>query len=34
MEGFGASAPDTVLYERFGITAAHAAARARSLLGP
>ena len=33
MEGFGASAPDTVLYERFGITAAHAAARARALIG-
>ena len=33
MEGFGASAPDKVLYEKFGITAAHAAARARALLG-
>lgn len=32
MEGFGASAPDTVLYERFGITAEAVAARARALL--
>jgi transketolase len=33
MEGFGASAPDRVLYEKFGITAAATAARARALLG-
>ena len=33
MTGFGASAPDTVLYQRFGITAADTAARARALLG-
>ena len=32
MTGFGASAPDTVLYQRFGITAADTAARARALL--
>ncbi len=33
MTGFGASAPDKVLYEKFGITAANAAAQARALLG-
>jgi transketolase len=33
MEGFGASAPDRVLYEKFGITPAATAARARALLG-
>ncbi|MCC7321278.1 MAG: transketolase [Rubellimicrobium sp.] len=33
MTGFGASAPDTVLYEKFGITAAATVARARALLG-
>jgi transketolase len=32
MTGFGASAPDTVLYQRFGITAADTTARARALL--
>ena len=33
MSGFGASAPDKVLYEQFGITAAAAVARAKVLLG-
>jgi transketolase len=33
MTGFGASAPDKVLYEKFGITAAAVAARAKALLG-
>ena len=33
MTGFGASAPDTVLYEKFGITADNAAAKAKALLG-
>ena len=32
MTGFGASAPDTVLYEQFGITAAATAAKVKSLL--
>ncbi len=32
MEGFGASAPAEVLYEKFGITAAGVAAKVRSLL--
>jgi transketolase len=32
MTGFGASAPDKVLYERFGITAAAAADKAKSLI--
>jgi transketolase len=32
MSGFGASAPDKVLYEKFGITAANVAAQARALL--
>jgi transketolase len=32
MEGFGASAPDKVLYEKFGITAPAVVARARALL--
>ncbi|MBW7920818.1 MAG: transketolase [Rubellimicrobium sp.] len=33
MHGFGASAPDTVLYEKFGITADATVAQARALLG-
>ncbi len=33
MSTFGASAPDTVLFEKFGITAAHAIERAKALLG-
>ena len=33
MEGFGASAPGEVLYEKFGITAANVVARARVLIG-
>lgn len=33
MEGFGASAPGEVLYEKFGITAENVAARARALIG-
>ena len=33
MEGFGASAPDKVLYEKFGITAAATTARVMALLG-
>ena len=33
MEGFGASAPDKVLYEKFGITGANVAAVAKGLLG-
>jgi transketolase len=33
MEGFGASAPGEVLYEKFGINAASVAARARALIG-
>ncbi|NCO86231.1 MAG: transketolase [Rhodobacterales bacterium] len=32
MEGFGASAPSDVLYEKFGITAADTAARVKALL--
>lgn len=32
MDGFGASAPGDVLYEKFGITAENVAARARKLL--
>jgi len=31
MEGFGASAPVNVLYEKFGITAERIAEKARSL---
>ena len=33
MDGFGASAPDKVLYEKFGITADAAATKAKELLG-
>lgn len=33
MEGFGASAPGPVLYEKFGLTAARIAAAAKDLLG-
>jgi len=33
MDGFGASAPDKVLYEKFGITAANVAAKAEEMLG-
>ncbi len=33
MEGFGASAPQPQLYEHFGFTPEHVAARARSLIG-
>jgi transketolase len=33
MEGFGASAPSEVLYEKFGITAANVAAKVKALLG-
>ena len=33
MDGFGASAPAEVLYEKFGITAEATAAKVRSLLG-
>ncbi len=33
MEGFGASGPAGKLFERFGFTAAHVAARAKKLLG-
>jgi transketolase len=33
MEGFGASAPGEVLYEKFGITAENVAALARALIG-
>jgi transketolase len=33
MDSFGASAPDTVLYEKFGITADAAATKAKELLG-
>ncbi|NBT31831.1 MAG: transketolase, partial [Rhodobacteraceae bacterium] len=33
MDGFGASAPDKVLYQKFGITAAHVAAKAEEMLG-
>jgi len=33
MEGFGASAPGEVLYEKFGITPENLAARARALIG-
>lgn len=33
MEGFGASAPAETLYEKFGITAANVAAKAKALLG-
>jgi transketolase len=33
MERFGASAPGKVLYEEFGITAAHVVAKARALIG-
>ena len=33
MEGFGASAPGAVLYEKFGITARAVAAETKSLLG-
>jgi transketolase len=33
MEGFGASAPGEVLFEKFGITAENVAARARALIG-
>jgi transketolase len=33
MTGFGASAPDKVLYEKFGITAANTVAQANALLG-
>ncbi|WP_420858804.1 transketolase [Marivivens marinus] len=33
MEGFGASAPDTVLYEKFGITADATVNKAKALLG-
>ncbi|MDH4209274.1 MAG: transketolase, partial [Anaerolineae bacterium] len=32
MEGFGASAPGEVLFEKFGITAAHVVAQAKALL--
>ena len=33
MDGFGASAPAETLYEKFGITAANVAAKAKALLG-
>jgi transketolase len=33
MRGFGASAPDRVLYEKFGITAENVVAQAKALLG-
>jgi len=33
MQGFGASAPREVLYEKFGITVANVAAKAKALLG-
>ena len=33
MAGFGASAPDKVLYEKFGITAANTVAQVKALLG-
>jgi transketolase len=33
MEGFGASAPAKVLYQHFGFTGEHVAARARAVLG-
>jgi transketolase len=33
MQGFGASAPGEMLYEKFGINAANVAARARALIG-
>ena len=32
MTGFGASAPDTVLYEKFGITVDAVVAKARGIL--